>query len=63
MLLVDVDGEDLGWAQRVGDEHAGIVAPGDDVDLLPGEFGDDCLNAGTALADGRADRIQPVLAR
>ena len=63
VLLVDVDGDDLGRAQRVGDEHAGVVVPRDDVDLLAGQLGDDGLDARAALADGRADRVEAVLAR
>ena len=63
MLLVDVDADDLGRAQRVGHEHAGVVAPRDDVDLLAGQLGDDGLDPRAALADGRADRVEPVLAR
>ena len=63
MLLVDVDGDDLGRAERVGDEDAGVVAPRDDVDLLAGQLGDDGLDAGAALADRRADRVEPLLAR
>ena len=63
VLLVDVDREDLRRRQRVGDEHAGVVVPRDDVDLLAAELGDDGLDAGAALADGRADRIEALLAR
>ena len=62
VLLVDVDGDDLGRAERVRDEQARIVAPRDDVDLLAGQLGDDGLDAGAALADGRADGVEPLLA-
>ena len=55
--------EDLGRAEGVGHEDAGVVAPRDDVDLLAGQLGDDRLDARAALADGRADRVEPVLAR
>ena len=55
--------DDLGRAQGVGHEEAGVVAPRDDVDLLAGQLGDDGLDASAALADGRADRIEALLAR
>src|SRR5207253_3609589 len=41
--------------------HAGVVAPRDHVDLLAAELGNDGLDAGTALADRRPDRIEAVL--
>ena len=63
VLLVDVDRDDLGRAQGVGHEHAGVVAPRDDVDLLAGQLGHDGLDARAALADGGTDRIEAVLAR
>ena len=63
VLLVDVDGDDLGRAQRVGHEHARVVAPRDDVDLLARQLGDDGLDAGAALADGGTDRVEALLAR
>ena len=63
VLLVDVDRDDLGRAQGVGHEDAGVVAPRDDVDLLAGQLGDDGLDARAALADGRPDRVEAVLAR
>ena len=62
MLLVDVDAEDLGGRQRVGHEDGRVVAPRDDVDLLAAELGDDGLDARAALADGRPDRVEPLLA-
>ena len=63
VLLVDVDADDLGRAERVGHEDGRVVAPRDDVDLLAGELGDDRLDAGAALADRGADRVEAVLAR
>ena len=53
------------WAgrQRVRDEHARVLVPRDDVDLLAGELGDDRLDARAALADRRADRVEALLAR
>ena len=62
MLLVDVDTQDLGGRERVGDEHGRVVAPRDDVDLLAAELGDDGLDPRAALADGRADRVEAFLA-
>ena len=64
VLLVDVDADDLGRAQRVGHEDAGVVAPRDDVDLLAGQLGDDGLDA--ARRAGRPWRptgIEALLAR
>ncbi len=63
MLLVDVDRDDLGRAQGVGHEDAGVFAPRDDIDLLAAELGDDGLDPRAALADGRADRVKALLAR
>ena len=63
VLLVDVDRDDLGRAQGVGHEDRRVVAPRDDVDLLAGQLRDDGLDARAALADGRADRVEPLLAR
>ena len=62
MLLVDRDVEDLGRAERVGDEDGRVVVPGDHVDLLAGELGHDGLDPGPALADGRPDRVEALLA-
>ena len=52
------------WAGRegVGDEDGRVVVPGDDVDLLAAELGDDGLDAATALADRGADRVEALLA-
>ena len=63
VLLVDVDREHLGRAEGVGDERRRVVVPRDDVDLLAAELGHDGLDAGAALADRRADRVEALLAR
>ena len=53
------------WAglSALATNTAGVVVPRDDVDLLAGQLGDDGLDARAALADGRADRVEPLLAR
>ena len=63
VLLVDVDGDDLGGAEGVGHEDGRVVVPGDDVDLLPGQLGHDRLDARPALPDGRPDGVEALLAR
>ena len=59
--LVDVDADDLCRTQRRGDELGRILGPRDDVDLLPAQLRDDRLDAGAALAHGRADRVEARL--
>ena len=56
---------EMTWAglSALATNTAGVVAPRDDVDLLAGQLGDDGLDARAALADRRADRVEPVLAR
>ena len=39
-----------------------VLGPRDDVDLLAAQLGDDRLDAAAALADGGADRVEPLLA-
>ena len=53
------------WAgdSALATKTLGVVVPRDDVDLLAAELGDDGLDAGAALADGRADRVEALLAR
>jgi hypothetical protein len=63
VLLVDIHREDLGRAQGIRHEHAGVVAPRDDVDLLARELGHDRLDPSAALSDGGPDRIEALLAR
>ena len=63
LLLVDVDRQHLRRAEGVGHEHRRIVVPRDHVDLLAGELGHDGLDARATLADGRADRVEPILSR
>ena len=63
MVLVDVDRDHLGGAERVGHEDTGVVTPWDDVDLLAGQFRHDGLDTGATLPDGRPDRIESFLAR
>ena len=41
----------------------GVLGPLDDVDLLAAQLGHDRLDARAALADGRADRVEALLAR
>ena len=60
MLLVDVDRQDLGRAERVGHEQAEVVIPRDDVDLLAAQLGDDRTDPGAALADRRTNGIETV---
>ena len=61
MLLVDIHGDDLRRAQGVGHEDPGVVAPGDDVDLLAAELRDHGLDPGATLTDRGTDRIQAFL--
>ena len=49
--------------ERVGHERRRVVVPGDDVDLLATELGDDGLDPRAPLADGGADGIEALLAR
>ena len=63
MLLVDVDAENLGRRQGVGHEQSRVFVPGDHVDLFAAQLGDHRLDACPALADGRANRIEALLAR
>ena len=63
MFLVDVDRQDLGRRQGIGDEDRRVVVPRDDVDLLAAQLRDDGLDPCAALAHRGADRIEPFLAR
>ena len=63
VLLVDDDPVDLGRREGLGDEDGGVLVPLDDVDLLAGQLGHDRLDAGAALADRGADRVEALLAR
>ncbi len=56
---------EITWAglRALATKTPGVVVPRDDVDLLAAELGDDGLDARAALADGGADRVEPLLAR
>jgi N utilization substance protein A len=63
VLLVGHDADDLGRAQRVGDEARRLWVPLDHVDALPVEFIHNVLDADATHADAGADRIHTLLAR
>jgi hypothetical protein len=57
LFLVDHDAADGGGLKRVDHEGRGVLAPGDDVDLLALHFLHDGLHAAALHADAGADRI------
>src|SRR6185312_2859044 len=56
-VWIDDDARDLGGLQRVRDQLGSVVGPGNDVDLLAAQLGDDVAHARPLRADARADRV------
>ena len=54
---------EMTWAglSALATRTLGVIAPGDHVDLLARQLGDDGLDTRAALADGRADRVKAIL--
>jgi hypothetical protein len=61
-LLVDHDAADGRGLERVDDEGRGVLAPGDDVDLLALQFLHHRLDAAALHADAGADRVDAGIA-
>src|SRR5687767_1302623 len=61
VICDDVDADDVGRLQRVGDVLLGLLVPLDDVDLLATQLVDDRLHAESALTDARAPRVDARL--
>src|SRR5947208_6678351 len=59
-VVVEVDLANSRRRERLGDEARGLGIPGDDVDLLAAELGDDHANTRAARADAGADRIDAL---
>ena len=57
LFLVDDDAADGRGLETVDDERRGVLAPGDDVDLLALQLLHDGLDAATLHAHASADRI------
>ena len=62
-LVVDVHLAHAGRRERLGHEARGLGVPGDDVDLLAAELGDDHADARATRADAGADRIDALHVR
>src|ERR671935_152989 len=60
VLVVHVHLAHLGRRERLGDEPGRLVVPGDDVDLLAAELGDDHSHSRPAWADARAHRVDAL---
>src|SRR5918992_1047520 len=62
-VVVDEDLSDPGGRQRFRDETSRLRIPGDDVDLLAAQLGDDHAHAGPTRADARADGVDALHVR
>ncbi len=60
-LVVDVHLAHAGRRERLGHEAGRLGVPGDDVDLLPAELGDDHADARSTRADAGADGSTPCM--
>ena len=60
-LAVDLHGEHLGWAERIGDQLRRFIRPRDDVDSLRPELADDAADPYPSRADAGAHWVDAVL--